>query len=113
VLPEIRTADGLFVVTADQRIVHWSPSAQRILGYAPNDVLGCSCHDVIAGQDIFNARFCHSDCPVVKNARRGRPTDNYDLLVHDQEGTPRWINVTVVVLPGPPSARAGHPASLP
>lgn len=105
-LREIRTTDGLFAVTVDQRIVHWSPEAEQLLGRAPQETLGRACHDVVAGQDSFYFRFCRRDCPVVRNARRGRATESYDLLVRDGEGVDRWINVTILVLPG---ARRSEP----
>ena len=31
-LAELRSADGLFAVDERQRIVHWSPVAERVLG---------------------------------------------------------------------------------
>lgn len=100
-LGEIRTADGMFAVTTDQRIVHWNQEAADLLGCSADQVMGRACYEVIAGKDAYNARFCRPDCPVIRNARRGRPTESYDLRVQNREGSEIWVNITVLVLPGP------------
>lgn len=88
--------DGVFVVDDRQRIVYWSPSAHRILDYRPEDVTGKPCYELVGGRDSRNDRFCRLDCPVMVNARRGRPMPNYDILCSLPDGRERWINVSVV-----------------
>lgn len=100
-LSEIRTADGMFAVTSDQRIVYWNPEAAEMLGCSMDEVNGQRCYEVVAGKDAYNMRFCRPDCPVIRNARRGRPTESYDLRVRNREGSEIWVNITVMVLLGP------------
>ena len=38
----MRSAEGLFVADGDQRIVHWSASAEQLLGHRAEDVVGLS-----------------------------------------------------------------------
>ena len=95
---ELVSDDGLFVVDPDQRVVVWSDSAQRILGYSAREVLGRRCYEVIRGKDAYNYRFCRRDCPVVRNARRGRPTPNYDLVCLCTDGQERYINMSVAIM---------------
>lgn len=94
---DLVTHDGLFSVDARQRIVHWSESAQRILGIRGEDVVGKPCYEVIGGRDNRNYRFCRPNCPVFQNARRGRATPNYDILCKPPEGDDRWLNISVVI----------------
>ncbi|MBI2171978.1 MAG: PAS domain-containing protein [Chloroflexi bacterium] len=94
---DLVTHDGLFSVDARQRIVHWSDSAQRILGMRGEDVVGKFCYDVVGGRDDRNYRFCRRNCPVLLNARRGRATPNYDILCQPPEGDDRWLNISVVI----------------
>ena len=68
-LQNIVTHDGVFSVNSQQRILHWSPSAQDILGYRSEDMIGKPCYEVIGGLDSRNNRFCRRDCPVIENAR--------------------------------------------
>lgn len=90
----------MFCVDSDQRIVHWGETARALLGYEAQEVLGRPCHEVLGGRDAENHRFCRSGCPVVANARRGRPTPDYDVLSHRKDGSDVWVNVSVVVLRG-------------
>lgn len=94
---QLTTSDGAFVVDRDQRIVWWSPSAERILGHRSGDVTGKPCYELVGGRDALNYRFCRRDCPVMTNARRGRPTPDYDLLCTNAAGEARWLNVSVAI----------------
>ncbi len=92
------TDDGAFVVDLQQQVLCWSPGAQRLTGYCPEEVLGKRCYQVVSGLDARNHRFCRPDCPVIVNARRGRPTPNYDILCTTSSGDERWLNVSIVLL---------------
>lgn len=95
-----RTGDGVYAVDYDQRIVHWNRAAERLLGYAADEVMGRPCYEVIAGGDYAGHAFCHSDCPVIECARKGGTVENYDVRTHNKGGDGRWINVSIVVLRG-------------
>lgn len=94
---DLVTHDGVFAVDSRQHITYWSKSAERILGYRAADVVGRFCHDVVAGRDSRNRRFCRRNCPVMANARRGRGTPDYDVLCALSSGEEKWLNVTVAV----------------
>jgi PAS domain S-box-containing protein len=92
-----RTADGVYIVDAEQRIVAWTAAAEKLLGRRAEATLGRRCYEVIAGSDYHGRLFCRRDCPVVVCARRGQAVRNYDVLtsVATQE---RWINISTVVV---------------
>lgn len=94
----LRTADGLFAVDCDQRIVHWNESAEQLLGRKAEDVLGRPCHEILAGRDSENYRFCRQNCPVTQNARRGRPTPDYDIVSTTADGKDLWANISIMLL---------------
>jgi PAS domain S-box-containing protein len=96
-LESFKTDDGLFAVDGRQRIIHWSPTAQAILGYEPQEVLGRQCYEVIGGLDGGNFRFCRRGCPIMANALRGRTTPNYDVRALTRDGKPMWLNVTILI----------------
>lgn len=104
-LDSVKSADGMFVVDSDQRIVRWNESAEQMLGLKAREVIGLPCHEVVAGRDSQNNRFCRADCPVSQNARRGRPTADYDIIACRPGSPDIWINVSVLVLKPPQSAR--------
>lgn len=95
--PEITSSDGLFAVDLDQRITHWAPSASRLLGITAAEALGRRCYDVTGGRDQRNARHCRRDCPVVSNARSGRPTPDYDVWMTDRSGEEAIFNVSILL----------------
>ncbi len=94
---DLITHDGLFAVDNKQHIVQWSASAERILEIKAEDAIGKPCYDVIGGRDSRNYRFCRRSCPVLLNARRGRPTPDYDIVSTSPSGENKWINITVAV----------------
>ncbi|MBI4336560.1 MAG: PAS domain S-box protein [Chloroflexi bacterium] len=94
---ELVTHDGLFVVDLRQRILYWSASAQHILGYRAEDVVGKPCYQVLGGRDVQDHRVCRRNCPVMANARRGRPAPDYDILCASATGSERWLNISVVI----------------
>lgn len=100
-LDNLKTAEGFFAVDCDQRIVHWNEAAEQMLGQTAAEVLGKPCHEVFAGRDAQNFRFCRSNCPVTQNARRGRPTQDYDLVAKRPDGKDMWANVSVMLLKNP------------
>ncbi len=94
----LRSADGVFCVDRSQRIIHWSPSAEQILGHTAQEVLGRPCYEVLGGRDSQNYHFCRRNCPIVANARRGRTTSDYDVLAQTKDGADAWINVSILLL---------------
>ncbi len=97
-LSGLHSADGVFCVDRSQRIIHWSPSAEQILGHTAQEVLGQPCYEVLGGRDSQNYRFCRRNCPIVANARRGRLTTDYDVLTRSKDGADAWINVSILLL---------------
>lgn len=94
------TADGVFAVDEDQRIVHWNSGAENILGYSAKDMLGRFCYDVMKGVDEFSKEVCLLDCPVMDCAKGGYPTPGRDVKVKAKDGTCRWLSVAHTYVKG-------------
>lgn len=90
------TSDGLFGVDRDQRIVEWSESAERVFGLRAEEVLGRPCYEVLANDESGGAPVCRPNCGVIVNARRRRPTANFDMCVRSRN-RPAWFNVSTLV----------------
>lgn len=94
-----RSADGAYVIDADQRIVYWNAAAERMLGYRSIDVLGRLCHDVLQGRDDDNKAWCRLRCKVAIKSSRGDPVDTFTVCAQSSRGAPRWINVSILPFP--------------
>ena len=94
------TADGVFAVDEDQRIVHWNAGAENILGYSAKDILGRFCFDVMKSVDDQPKEVCYLGCPIIDCAKGGYPTPGRDVKVKAKDGTSRWLSVTHTYLNG-------------
>jgi PAS domain S-box-containing protein len=94
-----RTADGVYAVDARQRIVYWNASAQQILGWKADEVVGQRCFEVLSGGDYEGQRFCRRNCPTITSAKKGKPVGNYDFLTRRKDGAPVWLNVSIILPP--------------
>ncbi len=96
-----RTEDGVFAVDEEEHIVFWNGAASRILGFREDEVIGRKCYEVIgAGPDYCAHTDCGPNCEVLQRARRGRTTESYDVLAKASSGSPRLLNMSIVVLKG-------------
>ncbi len=95
-LGSLLTADGMFCVDRNQRIVQWSESAERVIGFKADDVIGQACYEVIGGNRLFAYPYCQPNCPVLANARRRRTTRDFDVRIKSGDEQ-RWLNVSIVL----------------
>ncbi len=94
-----RSADGAFLIDHNQRITYWNPAAQALLGYAPAEVLGRSCYDIVRGRDDHDHVWCRGNCAVTAKARLGQPVETFNTLATSKSGDLRWINISILALP--------------
>jgi PAS domain S-box-containing protein len=90
------TADGVFIVDAEKRIVRWNKGAEKILGYAEADVLNHECYQVISGKLRQDRTLCSKNCKIHSSALNGTPQGNFDLLIQSKDNKPLWLNVSVL-----------------
>jgi PAS domain S-box-containing protein len=93
-----RATEGAFLIDRNQRITFWNRAAQEMLGYAPAEVLGRSCFDVIQGRDDHDHAWCRGNCSVTARAKTGQPVETFNTLAKTKAGDLRWINVSILAL---------------
>ena len=91
-----RTADAVFVVAPDHRIVHWDAQAEALTGLLAEEVVGRPCHQTLRGECEGGGRLCARGCPVMALARMGHAVPNYDTRIETRVGGRRWVNVSVL-----------------
>ena len=63
---------GVYAVDMNQKIVFWNDSAERILGYKKDEVVGRHCYEVCASvSESGPDPICMEGCPSIRMAREG------------------------------------------
>lgn len=90
----LRTGDGVFAVDQEQRIIFWNGGAQTILGYAPEEMVGRYCYEIMRGNSETGEMSCVKDCPIVDCGQRGEFGPGQNVLVNAKDGSRRWLGMT-------------------
>ncbi|MCC6313929.1 MAG: PAS domain S-box protein [Thermomicrobiales bacterium] len=93
-----RSSDVVALVGRDGRFHYLSPSVQRMLGYAPDELIGCDARALLPPEEradaarTFDAAIAHPAEPVT-----------YEHRYRRRDGTYRWVASTVVNLLADPT----------
>jgi PAS domain S-box-containing protein len=93
------TADGVWVSGPRGEILFWNQAAERLLGYAADQVLGQPCRDVFEGCDGNGNRLCGWPCPIRTLLHGGDLVEHFDMATRTKTGQPLWIDVSCVAVP--------------
>jgi PAS domain S-box-containing protein len=96
-LDAIQTADAAFAVDDGQRIVSWSPGAERLFGRTAEEAVGRLCFEVLGTPDSDTA--CRPGCRPVLEARRGRAIVHPDIGARHADGHSISLRATSFVVP--------------
>lgn len=97
--PRASSAEALFAVNEQQRIVAWNSEAARIFGYPASAAVGSSCFKVVGGEDETGARFCRLGCPVIRAASGGEtPPPPLRLQARTSTGARTGVDVSTIAL---------------
>jgi diguanylate cyclase (GGDEF)-like protein/PAS domain S-box-containing protein len=73
----------LYLVDRDRQIVLWNKGAERITGYAAEEVRGRRCADgILQHTDCQGAQLCHGDCPLSESMKDGETRVGEVFLLH-------------------------------
>ena len=80
-------SDGVYVLGPDHTIVYWSAGAERITGYAPDEVVGRRCdEDILVHTDLTGARLCTGGCPLHDCVDTGREQSIREVFLRRKGG---------------------------
>lgn len=97
----VGSPDGVYAVDMGQRVFFWNVSAERLLGWKAQEVLGRLCYEVLGGphQGSFDPAVCARNCSAIQQARQRQIPATQKLLAFTRRGEPRWFSVTHVLVP--------------
>ena len=90
---------GVYAVDMNQNIVFWNHSAERILGYKRDEVIGRPCYQVCASVREGEAEaICLNGCPSIRLAREGITPPVVHVLMLSSSGERKPVTVTPIII---------------
>lgn len=90
--------DPVFVTDRHNRIVFWNRSAQRLLGYSAEEVVGFHCAGVLHGTDLYGNRYCSETCAVTQMAIRSETVRHFDLRFRAKDHHVVTVDISILNL---------------
>ena len=102
--------DVVFVTDRHNRIVFWNRSAEQILGYPAEEMVGTPCADALQGCDMFGNRYCAESCPVTQMTSRSETVRQFtlDLRASDGESVRFDVSILAFVVERPDNIYTAH-----
>lgn len=89
--------DGIYFVTYDRKITYWNNAAEKITGFAADEVMGKSCMDnILIHIDNDGLKLCTGSCPLTECIERCVPLEK-EVFLHHKDG--HRVPVVVRVAP--------------
>lgn len=95
----LRTVDGIFVVDARQRIVHWNAGCEQLFGLPVERALGRRCSEVVRGKDPVQQPLCGGCCCLASFADDPNIPGVFPLRACDAAGRELRLMVSVLLMP--------------
>lgn len=89
--------EGLYIVDKDRKIIYWNEAAEKMTGYARDEVVGKHCwEDILMHTDDSGKYMCNCEC-LLKGAMEKGDKVEAELFFHHREG--HHVPVLVRVAP--------------
>ncbi|HEC11882.1 MAG TPA: hypothetical protein ENI80_01295 [Acidiferrobacteraceae bacterium] len=87
------TSDAALAIGTDSKVMAWNALAQRLLGYAPSEVIGRYCCDVLQATLPGGEPLCHPDCDVLRSFRDCIPYNVPSCRLRHRSG--KWVMASI------------------
>jgi PAS domain S-box-containing protein len=94
-----RTSEGMIAIDAVSRIVAWNQAAIELFGYAPDEVMGRCCAEVLQWRDHDLKLICGPECTIKVRAAEGLISETQNVIATAKSGRGIWLRVSTLVLP--------------
>lgn len=93
-----RTADAVFVVDPEYRVVHWDLQMEALTGLFADEVLGGHFEEALAGQCGDGTSFAARERQAMRLARLGSSYPSYDMSISARTSGRRWVNASTLIV---------------
>jgi PAS domain S-box-containing protein len=93
------TADAVFAVDQDLRIIFWNEAAEALLGYKAVEMLGNYCYELIGCRNVAGQLACHGNCLESLRSNRQEMAPTHDFLFRTKHGREVWLSVSTILVP--------------
>jgi PAS domain S-box-containing protein len=103
-------SDAAFAIDDHHHVIAWNQSAEKLLGYTPDEVIGRRCAEVLQSVLPGGEPLCMPDCEVFRCFHSGQSKGVPRCRIRAKNGT--WVSISYssIVMPGeiqePPSGAA-------
>ena len=94
----VNSPDPAFATDRHNRIIFWNRSAEQILGYSADEIVGNSCASALQGCDVYGNRYCSETCPVTQIAVRNETVRHFDLRLRTKDRRTVTVDVSILNL---------------
>jgi len=93
-----RLREGVYFVDRNRRIVYWNKAAEKLTGYAREQVIGRSCADgVLMHIDGEGNCLCRTGCPLAATMQDGKDREAHVFMYHAQgHRLPVWVRAATI-----------------
>jgi DNA-binding SARP family transcriptional activator len=103
-------SDAAFAVDRGMEIVAWNYGAQQLLGYAPDEVMGRQCSEVLQAVLAGGEPLCVPGCEAIRCFRRVQPFAAPSIRALHKNGG--WISISISSVVTPGKARSANVNSV-
>jgi DNA-binding CsgD family transcriptional regulator len=93
------TLEAAFAVDRQGEIVAWNLAAEKRFGFEAKDALGRHCWNLLAGQDVFENRYCCEGCPIRGAAFSHEPIRDNQLKLQTAQRYRQKFDVCMLLVP--------------
>ncbi|MDE2180944.1 MAG: PAS domain-containing protein [candidate division NC10 bacterium] len=92
------TADGVWISAPSGETLFWNRSAEAIMGYSAQEVVGRMCCDIFDGRDTNGNRICIWPCSI--KMRCGEELlQHFEMATQTKTGKPLRIDISCIAVP--------------
>ena len=82
-----KSSDSIFVTDSEGRVTFLNPEAEKVFGFAVEELKGKVLHDAIHHHRADGRPFPLAECPAVRTFKTGAPLRNYEDIYFRKDGS--------------------------